>query len=234
MRENAIHVGDPIQMRVTSYGMRRRDDMTRRRRVLLVPHLVSDRRRCCPAHHRQSGKLLRDGGRRGPLRCAGPRPKANAGMEQIIEQLRPLDIRVLDYQSSRLTIADEQRKPERQGLFGVLSVGFLAAALLTVLGFFFYALFSFRRRFIELGTLARHRPIPGPDDDLPGLGTGLCHPLGAGRGHALGRAGQQPLHSLSPGRRDPAGDHAALPGRNRLARHHAHLHCFSACCLSSR
>ena len=35
----------------------------------------------------------------------------------------------------------------------MLSVGFLAAALLTVLGFFLYALFSFRRRFIEMGVL---------------------------------------------------------------------------------
>jgi putative ABC transport system permease protein len=32
-------------------------------------------------------------------------------------------------------------------------VGFVAAALLTVLGYFMYALFSFRRRFISLGIL---------------------------------------------------------------------------------
>ena len=32
-------------------------------------------------------------------------------------------------------------------------MGFVAAALLTVFGFFLYALFSFRRRFIELGVL---------------------------------------------------------------------------------
>jgi putative ABC transport system permease protein len=38
-------------------------------------------------------------------------------------------------------------------LFGVLSVGFMAAAALTVLGFLLYAFFSFRRRFIELGVL---------------------------------------------------------------------------------
>lgn len=50
-------------------------------------------------------------------------------------------------------IAQEQTRPERQGLFGLLSVGFLAAALLTVMGFFMYALYSFRRRFIELGIL---------------------------------------------------------------------------------
>ncbi len=50
-------------------------------------------------------------------------------------------------------IRQEQTRPERQGLFGLLSVGFLAAALLTVLGFFMYSLYSFRRRFIELGIL---------------------------------------------------------------------------------
>lgn len=46
-----------------------------------------------------------------------------------------------------------QHRPERQGLFGLLSVGFIAAALLTVAGFFLYAIFSFRRRVIELGVL---------------------------------------------------------------------------------
>lgn len=47
----------------------------------------------------------------------------------------------------------EQARPERQGLFGVLSVGFGAAALLTVLGFLLYAQISYQRRFVELGVL---------------------------------------------------------------------------------
>ncbi len=55
--------------------------------------------------------------------------------------------------SSQTQIETEQARPQRQGLFGVLSVGFFAAGLLTVLGFLLYALFSFRRRFIELGVL---------------------------------------------------------------------------------
>jgi putative ABC transport system permease protein len=55
--------------------------------------------------------------------------------------------------SANQKIVQEQRRPERQGLFGLLSVGFLTAAILTVLGFILYALFSFRRRFIELGML---------------------------------------------------------------------------------
>lgn len=60
---------------------------------------------------------------------------------------------VKEWKSAELNIRTQQRRPERQGLFGLLSVGFIASALLTVLGFLLYALFSFRRRFIEMGML---------------------------------------------------------------------------------
>ena len=50
-------------------------------------------------------------------------------------------------------IDQTQHSPQRQGVFGLLSVGFLAAAILSVLGFLLYILFSFRRRFIEIGVL---------------------------------------------------------------------------------
>ena len=60
---------------------------------------------------------------------------------------------VSDWSSAELNMRAEQRRPERQGLFGLLSVGFVSSALLTVLGFLLYALFSFRRRFIEMGML---------------------------------------------------------------------------------
>jgi putative ABC transport system permease protein len=50
-------------------------------------------------------------------------------------------------------IVTAQDRPERQGLYGLLSVGFLASALLTGLGFLFYSVVSFQRRFIELGML---------------------------------------------------------------------------------
>jgi len=45
------------------------------------------------------------------------------------------------------------RRPERQGLFGLLSVGFLAITLVTVIGFVAYTLLSFQRRLVELGVL---------------------------------------------------------------------------------
>jgi putative ABC transport system permease protein len=50
-------------------------------------------------------------------------------------------------------IRAEQDRPERQGLYGLLSVGFVAAAALTALGFLFYSVLAFQRRFVELGTL---------------------------------------------------------------------------------
>lgn len=61
--------------------------------------------------------------------------------------------RTISWKEPISQIIREQTRPERQGLFGVLSVGFGAAALLTVLGFLLYALLSYQRRFVELGVL---------------------------------------------------------------------------------
>jgi putative ABC transport system permease protein len=47
----------------------------------------------------------------------------------------------------------ERVRPERQGFFGLLSVGFVAAAFLSMLGFLFYSILAFQRRFVELGML---------------------------------------------------------------------------------
>jgi len=77
----------------------------------------------------------------------------NPDYEGIAKGVQDLGLNVIKWEAPLRSIAEEQRRPERQGLFGLLSVGFLAAALLTVLGFLLYALFSFRRRTIELGIL---------------------------------------------------------------------------------
>ncbi|MGC8780952.1 MAG: FtsX-like permease family protein [Anaerolineae bacterium] len=79
------------------------------------------------------------------------RPGTSA--QSIVDGVRELGMKVIRWESAPLRIGQEMKRPERQGLFGFLSVGFAAAALLTVLGFLLYALFSFRRRFIELGVL---------------------------------------------------------------------------------
>ena len=83
-------------------------------------------------------------------------------------------------------IQAEQLKPARQGVFGLLSVGFVASALLTVLGFFLYALFSFRRRFIELGVLRAVGLSMGQMVILVGGELALLISLGLGLGTSLG------------------------------------------------
>jgi putative ABC transport system permease protein len=109
-----------------------------------------------------------------------------ANLDQVVRDLRQYDITVLDVRDTRARIAAEQRRPERQGLFGVLSVGFLAAALLTVLGFFLYALFSFRRRFIELGTLRAIGLSPGQMTAFLAWELAFVVLLGLGAGTILG------------------------------------------------
>ncbi|MBN1657331.1 MAG: ABC transporter permease [Anaerolineae bacterium] len=73
--------------------------------------------------------------------------------DEIVAGVRDLRLVVVSASSARALIAAEQARPERQGLFGLLTAGFFASALLTVLGFLVYAVVSFRRRFIELGAL---------------------------------------------------------------------------------
>lgn len=73
--------------------------------------------------------------------------------DAIVRGVRDLGIVVVSAESARDLIAAEQLRPERQGVFGILSVGFIAAAALTVLGFLVYAIVSFQRRFVELGML---------------------------------------------------------------------------------
>ena len=81
--------------------------------------------------------------------------KIDPGVEygQIVRGLCEVRQGGVAWDTPQRAIAGEQQRPERQGLFGLLSVGFLASALLTVTGFVFYASFSFHRRFVDLGVL---------------------------------------------------------------------------------
>lgn len=68
-------------------------------------------------------------------------------------ELAELNPRAMRGASAQARMITAQQQPDRQGLFGLLFIGFAAAAILTVLGFLLFVLFSFRRRFIELGVL---------------------------------------------------------------------------------
>ena len=149
MRANTIRVGDSVQVNVTRYGLR----------AEMIMKVVGEFD-FWPGWYPDDGPLIV-----GNLdyifeQLGGQLPydvliTIDQGVDYnaLEKELRQYDINVIDWQSAREQIAVLQKLPERQGLFGVLSVGFLAAAVLTVLGFLLYTLFSFRRRFIELGTL---------------------------------------------------------------------------------
>ncbi|MCB0108832.1 MAG: ABC transporter permease, partial [Caldilineaceae bacterium] len=149
MQENTIRVGDAIQVRVSAYSQRADLSMKVVGEFDYFPTWYEDDP---PLLVGNLDYLFEQVGGEMPY-DVWVHTIPNPNFEQMVTDLRALDFSILDWQSSTIRIAREQEKPERQGLFGVLSVGFLAAALLTVLGFLLYALFSFRRRFIELGTL---------------------------------------------------------------------------------
>ena len=73
--------------------------------------------------------------------------------EEVIAGIQDLGLAIASVSDARAGLAAAQTQPERQGVFGLLSVGFLSAAVLTVLGFLVYAVVSFQRRFIEMGVL---------------------------------------------------------------------------------
>lgn len=117
--------------------------------------------------------------------------KPGTDPEAVADGTRKLGVVVLSVHDVQSAIAKEQTRPERQGLFGVLSVGFAAAALLTVAGFFLYAIFSFRRRLIELGVLRAIGLGAGQMAAYLGWELILLLGVGVGAGTALGVAASQ-------------------------------------------
>lgn len=76
-----------------------------------------------------------------------------ADLAQIVSGVRQRGIVVVDTLDAAELTSREQARPSRQGLFGLLSVGFVAAGALTLLGFLLAGLITARRRAIELGVL---------------------------------------------------------------------------------
>ena len=76
-----------------------------------------------------------------------------ADPQRMQDEMHSRDFRVLHMNGSRQAIEKEQSRPERTGVFGILTVGFVAAVFLTMLGFLLHSFISFRRRFVEFSVL---------------------------------------------------------------------------------
>jgi putative ABC transport system permease protein len=150
IRQHALNVGDTIQVSVNLTGQRVEMPMKVMGGFDLFPAWYPEEEG--PLFVGNLDYLFEQAGGQYPYNV-WLKTEPSADYIKIIEDARGLQLRILDSDVAGSVIIEEQKNPQRQGLFGLLSVGFGSAALLTVLGFLLYALFSFRQRFIELGVL---------------------------------------------------------------------------------
>jgi putative ABC transport system permease protein len=78
-------------------------------------------------------------------------PQANT--QEIVNGINQMGVAVITVQDARAQWRQAVQTPGRQGVLGMLSVGFLAATSLTTISVLLYVLFSFRERTIQLGVL---------------------------------------------------------------------------------
>ncbi|MDE0633998.1 MAG: ABC transporter permease [Caldilineaceae bacterium] len=71
----------------------------------------------------------------------------------IERELKDKGFRILGWEAPGPRVLQALRRPEFQGVVGLLSIGFAACTLLTVLGFALFTVSSFRERAIETGVL---------------------------------------------------------------------------------
>jgi|GEM_PF-502561 len=76
-----------------------------------------------------------------------------ASLQTIVNELAEEGIYVARIQDTESMIVSENREPQRMGLFGMLSIGFVVSALITVLGFFLYNFLSIKSRLLQFGIM---------------------------------------------------------------------------------
>jgi putative ABC transport system permease protein len=73
--------------------------------------------------------------------------------DHLVTALEGLDFQILKVEDVRAEVAAEQTRPERIGLFGFFSLGFLITTLLSILALVTHAFLMYQRRYIQLGIL---------------------------------------------------------------------------------
>jgi putative ABC transport system permease protein len=149
MEENFLNVGDTINVAVDAYGA-----------LTTMPVIIVGSFDYFPGWYPETGPLavgnldyfFLEAHAQFPYRV-WMKTSDDVNIDQLSDELWEMNLGAKALVAASSRILREQLQPERQGLLGLLSVGFSAAAILTALGFVLYALFSFRRRAVELGVL---------------------------------------------------------------------------------
>jgi len=77
----------------------------------------------------------------------------DVGYDALVQSVDDLGYVVMHGSDSRALIDEARQRPERTGLFGFLSIGFIFTIALSMLAQIIYALLSFRQRFIQFGMI---------------------------------------------------------------------------------
>lgn len=77
----------------------------------------------------------------------------NSETGAILSSLREMRVAVIRVQDAREEIQNQLSAPHRQGVLGLLSIGFISASVLTAAGFLLFNLFSYKERFVIFGLL---------------------------------------------------------------------------------
>jgi putative ABC transport system permease protein len=79
--------------------------------------------------------------------------KEDANLQTIVDKLSEDGIYVVSIKDTQNEIIEGRREPQRMGLYGMLSIGFIVAVLITVLGFFLYNFLSLKKRMVQFGIM---------------------------------------------------------------------------------
>ncbi len=183
MASHGLHVGDAVQISVNTFETNTRLNMIVVGGLDMFPSWYPDQGVLFVGN---LNYLFESAGQQFPYQV-WLKTDPSVDPTEIGEQnLKTINLTAIGWDAAQLRIAKEQQRPERQGVFGMLFIGFSAAAVLTVLGFLLYVLFSFRRRFIELGVLRASGLSIGQMASYMICELAFLLLLGGGAGTALG------------------------------------------------
>jgi putative ABC transport system permease protein len=183
---NGLRVGDRVSLEMSSFGTAQRVPFVIVGDLKLFPTVYEDK----PFFIGNLDYVFEMQGGQFPYEVWATTEPGTVPQE-VIRETERRGLRVFYQEDADSLIEAELIRPERQGVFGLLSVGFLASAFLTVLGFLFYSVLSFRRRFVELGMLRAIGLSVGQMGMLLTCEQGLIIGIGMGIGTLLGVTASQ-------------------------------------------
>jgi putative ABC transport system permease protein len=149
LEANALRIGDTVRVQVETEGQLTQLDLRIAGDFELFPTWYPDEG---PLVVGNLDYLYESAGSEHPY-AVWLNTERGADPVQTVAGVRRRGMRMGSWNAPLIRVARAQVQPERQGLFGLLSAGFVASAVLTAIGFLIYAIFSFRRRAIEIGML---------------------------------------------------------------------------------